>query len=74
MNEAEYFFKTTLLPQLLQCVDVLQRRREEHNHAIDRLLEIRDKYDSIADLGCGTGERTLILMLRLKASDIIGID
>jgi SAM-dependent methyltransferase len=74
MNQANNYFETILLPPLRQHDSYFETLRTEPNPAIERLVELREKYARIADLGCGSGERTIALMLRLQAVKIVAID
>lgn len=72
MNETDKYFKEFLLLPLEGLISELGI--EKYNPAIEKLLELNKKYERIADFGCGGGDRTLSLMLRLGANEAIGID
>lgn len=74
MNQADHIIFETILSSIRPYVCQLETWLAEPNPAIERLLALGDAYERIADLGCGGGQRTIALMLRLRAVEVVGID
>ena len=72
-SEDEYF-TTVIFPQLESVIAELEVKLNSHDPAINRLLELNARYNKVVDLGCGNGTRTLELILKLHANEVIGID
>lgn len=71
---ADDYYQTILMAELEQLHSDLQRQLAVHEPVVERLLELDTCYGRIADFGCGNGSRTIALMLKLGATEVVGVD